>query len=266
MGRTVRCLASLTLALVLLQSATARADSIVLSSGTFAQPSLSAGSAHTTGTDLTWNYTGNYSDLRYRAYVSTWAGLGLYHSTNMGSGDATSNTNYGPDVPAGTPAYTGVEFYYIAFSLPSDALNISLAFTRQGADDRLQMMFNGSVIGYWGGSGGVGQMVGLGSQPTLSSVTFNSTFANSPTISTQALFNVGGTNVLRFWVNNTGTSWVGAGVTPHAWGNPSALDVRATLTYDRAAPVTAIPTPEPSSLLLLVSGALVGYRRLRAKP
>jgi hypothetical protein len=185
----------------------------------------------------------------------------------MNAGAATSNTAYGPDVPVGTPAYTGVEFYYITFDLPADATNVSLAFPRFAADDRLEFQLNGQHIGYWGGStnGAIGQMVGLGSQPSVTNVVFNANFANPPNLTDQSLFNIGGQNVMRFWVNNTGSTSAAAGITPHSGGNPSVLDIRGTLSFERAT-TALVAVPEPSTLLALglaLAAAGAGRRRMR---
>jgi hypothetical protein len=236
-----------------------------LSSGTFANPGLVAGAAHSTGTAITWNYTGNFNDPRYVAYVSTFNTAGnfqIFHTTHMGFGNATSNTVYGPDVPVGTPAYTGVEFYYVTFNLPANAINVGLSFSRIGADDRLQFQLNNQLIGYWGGPstpGAIGRMNGLGSQPTVTNVTFNP--VPLPNLTNQSLFNIGGQNVMRFWVNNTFSTNLNANAVPHQGsGDPSVLDIRATLTYDTvAAPVV----PEPSSLVVFALTFVMGFSSFR---
>jgi hypothetical protein len=240
--------------------------SVNLSSGTFANPGLVAGSAHSTGTAITWNYTGNFADPRYVAYVSTFASgppnnFQIFHTTHMANGAATSNTAYGPDVPLGTPAYTGVEFYYVTFSLPSDATNVALNFSRIGADDRMQFLFNGQLMGYWGGNiqGAIGKMDGIGSQPDVLNVAFNRGNV-LPSLTNQSLFNIGGVNVMRFWVNNTNSTSVAAEAIQHSSsGDPSTLDIRAVLTYDTAAVV-----PEPATFVLSATAVLaLGAFRLR---
>ncbi len=205
--------------------------------------------------NFTWNKTGDFSDPRFQAYVFNnfnplWcpAGFPQTLTCNINQGFCNAKTNladpctgsdfflplFGPDVPAGTTDQ-GIEFYYLTFDLPAGVTNVKLDFSVGGlmaADDRLQFQLNGNVIGYWGGSGGTGRMDGLGSQPSLTGVVFNANNANRPVVTNQSLFNIGGQNVVRFWVNNTFTTSVGAAARPRGPGDPSALAVRGTLSYD----------------------------------
>ena len=207
--------------------------------------------------NFTWNKTGDFSDLRFQAYVfnnfnTLWCDAGFPQTLtcNINQGFCNAKTNladpctgsdfflplFGPDVPAGTTDQ-GIEFYYLTFDLPAGVTNVKLDFSVGGlmaADDRLQFQLNGNVIGYWGGSGGTGRMDGLGSQPSLTGVVFNANNVNRPVVTNQSLFNIGGQNVVRFWVNNTGTTSVGAVARPRGGFDPSALQVRGTLSYDEA--------------------------------
>ena len=207
--------------------------------------------------NFTWNKTGDFSDPRFQAYVFNnfnplWcpAGFPQTLTCNINQGFCNAKTNladpctgsdfflplFGPDVPAGTTDQ-GIEFYYLTFDLPAGVTNVKLDFSVGGlmaADDRLQFQLNGNVIGYWGGSGGTGRMDGLGSQPSLTGVVFNANNVNRPVVTNQSLFNIGGQNVVRFWVNNTGTTSVGAVARPRGGFDPSALQVRGTLSYDEA--------------------------------
>ncbi len=205
---------------------------------------------------FTWNKTGNFSDLRFQAYVFNnfnpwWCALGfpatltcninqgicnaVVNPTNLCFASNTSIPLFGPDVPIGT-IDQGIEYYYLTFDLPAGATNVSLQFTLLVADDRLQLQLNGSLIGYWGGSGGNGRMDGLGSEPTIPYplVFFNPNNVNRPVVTDQSLFNIGGQNVLRFWTNNTGTTSVSAPARQRSGGDPSALQVFGTVTYEVA--------------------------------
>lgn len=191
--------------------------------------------------DFTWNYSGNFSDTRYNAYIMNHLGVAAGSRPSFaaswtcifpGASGCGSNTGYGADVPAypTTPAYDGFEFLYFDFALPANAINIAVQFTGFGVDDRVAFDINGSGLGDVGDANQrlfatAPNLFGLGSAgPCLNNFGVDDgnpcmkdqgglhfmTFENPPSVATpivfndQSLFNLGDANYLRFWINNSG--------------------------------------------------------------
>ena len=158
-----------------------------------------------------------------------------------------------------------------------DAIDVGLDVTVVGADDRVGFGLNGHDIAFWGNvdGGGTGRMdgsdkyaatLGPGVEPTRPSptVTFLDPFPFTPPFSPfeltdPSLFVFGGTNVVRLWVNNTGTRNLSAVANPMSSGNPSVVGFDATLRFETAA------APEPATLALLGLGlAGIGWSRRKS--
>jgi hypothetical protein len=172
--------------------------------------------------------------------------------------DIGSNNDYGSDVPANIPSFYGVAYLYHTFELPSDATDIKLDFSAIAADDRVVLDINGnevaiSAFALPAHSSVPGRMMD-GNQNYFSKQ-FDGNGWEGFNLNNPNLFNVGGTNVLRFWVNNTFSTDPNApakALSSQA-GDLAWTNFRGTLSYN--VPDTK-PVPESSTTLgLLVFGA-----------
>jgi hypothetical protein len=159
----------------------------------------------------------------------------------------TSNQNEtGTFVSGGALAsFDGFWYGVDSFSLPGDAINVSLSFSSFSSDDRAVLELNGVIIGNSGnGAPGLGSMNftdGGALQP------FN--FTNVTAGTTATGFNIGGTNTLAVIVNNTSTGLTGVTRTFQALSDNTFFKLNGTVTYTDAA-------PEPASLILAALGGV----------
>jgi hypothetical protein len=219
-----------------------------------------------------WNYTGNHADARYPAYMSA------FNSIYMCIGPTPLPDLYNCDsddnLPPGGNDYSGYEYVYFTFELPANASNVLLWIGDQNADDRHVFSLNGQDFGVFKpvGPGNPDQsatvtMTGAGGS-TVFNVIRNS--QNGLLVTNQGAFNIGGSNYVRVWINNTGYPDPRDGsAVPHSIGGPSGFNLWGYVTYDTPG-VVAEPTPVPvltplglglGSLLIGGVGALVSRRR-----
>jgi hypothetical protein len=230
---------------VLLFPTEALATSVRLNTGNEGKPGVVRGAVDP---GVTWNYTGDFNTSRFNSYVDNdpfFPGATTVGTCHMLGGNCRlgSNTNYGPDVTAGHPAYLGVQFFYLSFDLPANAINVSLEVTNIGADDRVGMHLNGNEIGFWGNHSGAAQngridgsdvyagtSLGAGVQPSLNPVSLQSPFGFPDfTLNNISLFLLGDTNVIRLWVNNTNSRNPFAAARPMSSGDPSLVGFDSVL-------------------------------------
>jgi hypothetical protein len=163
----------------------------------------------------------------------------------------------GTFIPGGSLAnFNGFWYATRTFFLPSNATNVSLAFSGLLFDDRGVLELNGNIIG--------NALLTSLSQGEISfppgppDVPFTFTNVTSGTMTSG--FDLGGTNTLTLVVNNANgqvtSTFTGLGDGTHA-------GVVATVSY-------AVAVPEPSSIVLVGVGAVIamGYtwrRRKQAK-
>ncbi len=227
---------------------------------------------------VTWNYTGDFNDARFASYVDNdpfFPGPTTKGSCHMLGGNCRigSNTAYGPDaLAAGYPAYLGVQFFYLTFDLPSGATNVVLEVTEIGADDRVGLHLNGNEVNFWGNLSGApvsgridgsdvyaGTPLGAGIQPSLNPVTLQSPFGFPDfSLTDPLLFNIGDTNVLRLWVNNTNSRSPFAPAQRMHPGDPSLVGFDALLSFE----VNSVP--EPGTLTIFGLG-LIGLCAARRR-
>lgn len=213
---------------------------------------------------FTWNYSGNYADARravYRLNVPGFSNSMNDLATVCTSGRCGSNDFDG----AQGAEYAGYEFIYFGFSLPANAVSVALHFVSVAADDRVAVDLNGHILGAWGGRSYTPPLTistmldgsGLHSAQFLGPTALNLSY-NDP-----AWFNAGGENYIRFWINNTNSTNVGATARNHSGdGDPSALSTLGTIQYDA---VTPSEIPEPSAGYLVLAGLLLLVLRLQGR-
>jgi len=175
---------------------------------------------------FTWNYTGNFDDPRYQAYTrstGTWI-----------MPDISSTNDYGPDVPDDLPDFQGVAFLYHAFDLPENATNIRLDFSRIGADDRVVASLNNTNIGNFkiNRSPSLNPVTGIMTDANFNDVpmTFSPNGSAVEALDDPSAFNIGGRNILTFWMNNTGTADPYASA--QVLGDSTILEAHGVLSYD----------------------------------
>ena len=149
-------------------------------------------------------------------------------------------------------AFNGFWFADRTFTLPGNALGISLNFNGLYGNDRVVLELNGTIIGNADHLGATGAgVMSFPSGPPDAAFTFTGT--TSGTVTTGFLT---GVNTLRLIVNNTGVTPISAPTATFAnAGDATDAFLNATVIY---------AVPEPSAVLLGAIG-LVGilFRRIR---
>jgi len=155
-------------------------------------------------------------------------------------------------------AFDGFWFADFTFVLPNDAINVVLNFSGLTGDDRIVLQLNGTDIG---NEAVDGPGLGLMSFGGLDNLYSFSSGADAGTVTTG--FNIGGGNLLRMVVNNTGTGRTGSTQTFITGADGSAAGLLGTsqVTYDTAAP----GVPEPGSISLMLLGIAPLAWRLRRR-
>ena len=130
------------------------------------------------------------------------------------------------------------------FVIPTGASDVQLDFTGLWANDRVVLSLNGVAIGNatFGGNTGAGLMR-FDENGVDQPFTFTETTSGLVTNG----FNVGGTNVLRMTVNNTGVDLAAPTVA-------SAFNGDATVAHLATATVSFTAIPEPSAVFTLLLG------------
>jgi hypothetical protein len=156
--------------------------------------------------------------------------------------------------------WNGVWYANFAFTLPENAVNISLRIDSLWADDRAVVYLNGRAIAdrivdtgsAIAGPGNINQ--GLNTDDYAYRVFVN---ASQYVVNDQSVFNTGGINTLKAIINNTGMG----GVDERAYsfrsnGDRTSLRLNAEVTFDLA-------TPEPAfgGVVALALGAILWRAR-----
>lgn len=178
----------------------------------------------------TWNYTGDYSDPRYPMYMSSGqppnpsyaclgpqTGISVPYACNS---DDNLTSSPGNDYP-------GYEFHYFVFELPAGAQSPRINFNALGSDDRAVVTLNGYELGNFASPATDQPHLGpAGTSTRTFTLPSSDQWFDDPT-----LFRTG-SNILRLWVNNTGSGGYGTAKTHAGGGGPSGSVVRGFLTYD----------------------------------
>jgi hypothetical protein len=198
-----------------------------------------------------WNYTGNFGDARYPAYMSysNSAYLCIGPSTGIGT---THDCDTDDNLPPAGVDYPGYEFYYFAFVLPAGAQSPRANFVSLGGDDRAVVSLNGQELGNFASP--ASQQPHLG--PSGVVIKDFALLAQDLWIASPTQF-VTGTNVFRVWVNNTGSGGFGSAVSHSGGGGPSGTVIRGFVTYEMSEQV-ASPIPTLSEWALIALVALTG--------
>lgn len=232
-------------------SAQAATINVPINTGTTGKAGLKTGAVDPV---FTWNYTGNYQDPRYQTYIVddnsnlTWI---------MKGGNISFNNNYGADVPSNMPSFYGVAYLFNTFELPQDATNIQLDFSAIASDDRVVLSLNGNELtrtafalpAYTSASGKMMDGNGNYVSKTFDGNGWEGNFNfNNPN-----LFNIGGTNIVKLWVNNTDSTDPNANAIPLK--NLAWTDIRGNLSYSTPDPKSV---PEASTTLGLLALGIAG--------
>lgn len=155
---------------------------------------------------------------------------------------------------ASSAAFNGFWYAENSFFLPTNATNVSLDFDGLWGNDRVVLSLNGTNIGNATFANAMGN--GL-MRFTENGADDPFTFTNTDSGTVNSGFVVGGNNVLRITVNNTGTTYFAA-TTPSV----SAGDV--TSAHLPVANVNFTAVPEPAAIApLFAILALIAFRRRR---
>ncbi|MEL6105699.1 MAG: hypothetical protein AAFU85_06680 [Planctomycetota bacterium] len=150
--------------------------------------------------------------------------------------------------------YNGFWFAENTFFIPDAATDVQLNFDGLWANDRVVLTLNGVELGNATFAGGTGAGL-MRFEEDGADLPFTFTETNSGTVTSG--FNIGGDNVLRLTVNNTGVNLAAPTVASAFAGDATAANLAtATLTF------TAIPEPS-SCLVLFACGTLVLTHRRR---
>jgi len=172
----------------------------------------------------------------------------------VGTISITSNGNRtGTFVPAASLAdFNGFWYADCTFTLPSNAADITLSFSRLLADDRIVLQLNGTDIGdYLLSTGGVGGPGVMSFPPGPPDVPFTFTDQASATITSG--FVVGAVNDLRLIINNTGTASPSAPTkTFQGSGDFTYAQLSGTVTYS---------VPEPGGLSIVAFAGMAAMAR-----
>jgi len=165
------------------------------------------------------------------------------------SGGSAASFNTGP----------AAGFWYAdyMFILPGDAINIVLNFSGLTADDRVVLKLNGTDVGNEAVDGAGSGLMNFGAGDGLYSF---SAGAGIGTITTG--FNIGGGNLIRLVVNNTGTGRTGSTQGFITGADATAAGIIGTVSYDQ---VVIAETPEPGSISLILLGFAPLAWRLRRR-
>jgi len=132
---------------------------------------------------------------------------------------------------------------------------LALTFVSLRGDDRVVLQLNGTDIGNEAVDGvGLGLM-NLGAGDSLYSF---SPGANVGIVTTG--FNLGGLNLVRLVVNNSGTGRTGSTQTFISGADATAVGMSGSVSYDQLS-----STPEPGSISLIVFGIAPLAWRLRRR-
>lgn len=166
-------------------------------------------------------------------------------ANHAGEISLTSNALKGGTFVTGGSLASFNGFWYadIPFSLPANAVNVSLSFDSFYGNDRAVLQLNGVNIGNMDHLDATGNGV-MSFPPGPPDVPFTITGVTSGTATSG--FILGGSNTLRMIINNTGVTSISAPTATFAsTGDATDAFVNATVTYD---------VPEPG----MVGTALVG--------
>ncbi|MBD2667179.1 hypothetical protein B6N60_04565 [Richelia sinica FACHB-800] len=247
--------------LTIIHSAQAATITVPINTGIAGKTGMNIGNPDSS---FTWNYSGNYQDPRYPTYGFN-DDFSWIMKNNIGS-----NNDYGSDVPGNMPSFYGVAHIYHTFELPKDATDIKLDFTAIAADDRVVLDINGNEVGRYAfalpaHSSASGRM--MDGNKNYVPKQFDGNGWEGFKFNNQNLFNVGGINVLRFWVNNTFSTDPNApakALSSQA-GDLAWTNFKGTLSYTIP---DSQPVPESSATLGLVFFGAAGswVMRNRKKP
>jgi len=192
---------------------------------------------------FTWNYSGNYVDSRLNTNILA---FNFDNQITICPGGACG---YPWDYGLGR-TYSGYEFIYFGFTLPSNATNMVLHLDYAIVDDRFVADLNGNRLGAWGlWCYGDTTTTQTGPAGTIA-MTYTWYQAYGLTFADQGWFHPG-ENYLRFWINNTGDGIYGSPESG-SYGDPSAMQAYGRITYD----LSSSAVPEPATITLLALGLL----------